>query len=52
MCLQPYVPTPAEGSDRHLGTQLAQARTVAPGVEWLRSRKRCAGVVLGRLNDR
>ncbi|MET8289534.1 beta-mannosidase [Streptomyces sp. NPDC005132] len=49
--LQPHVPTPAEGADWHFATQLVQARAVAAGVEWLRSRKRCAGTVVWQLND-
>ncbi|MEU3980522.1 glycoside hydrolase family 2 TIM barrel-domain containing protein [Streptomyces sp. NPDC026672] len=49
--LQPYVPTPAEGADWHFATQLVQARAVAAGVEWLRSRERCGGAVVWQLND-
>jgi beta-mannosidase len=49
--LQPHVPTPAEGADWHFATQLVQARAVAAGVEWLRSRERCAGAVVWQLND-
>lgn len=49
--LQPHVPAPAEGADWHWATQLVQARAVAAGVEWLRSRDRCAGAVVWQLND-
>ncbi|MFJ4851624.1 glycoside hydrolase family 2 protein [Streptomyces sp. NPDC088733] len=49
--LQPHVPAPAEGADWHFATQLVQARAVAAGVEWLRSRERCAGAVVWQLND-
>jgi beta-mannosidase len=49
--LQPHVPTPAEGADWHFATQVVQARAVAAGVEWLRSRERCAGVIVWQLND-
>ncbi|GGM45221.1 glycoside hydrolase family 2 protein [Dactylosporangium sucinum] len=49
--LQPHLPTPAAGPDWHFATQLVQARAVAAGVEWLRSRDRCAGVVIWQLND-
>ncbi|MEV6923811.1 glycoside hydrolase family 2 TIM barrel-domain containing protein [Dactylosporangium sp. NPDC051485] len=49
--LQPHVPTPADGPDWHFATQVVQARAVAAGVEWLRSRERCGGVVVWQLND-
>jgi len=49
--LQPHVPTPADGPDWHFATQLVQARAVAAGVEWLRSRERCGGAVVWQLND-
>ncbi|MFI0723937.1 glycosyl hydrolase 2 galactose-binding domain-containing protein [Streptomyces sp. NPDC021224] len=49
--LQPHFPAPAEGADWHFATQLVQARAVAAGVEWLRSRDRCAGAVVWQLND-
>lgn len=49
--LQPHVPTPATGADWHFATQVVQARAVATGVEWLRSRDRCGGVVVWQLND-
>ncbi|MFG2040581.1 glycoside hydrolase family 2 protein [Dactylosporangium sp. NPDC048998] len=49
--LQPHVPTPTDGADWHFATQLVQARAVAAGVEWLRSRDRCGGVVVWQLND-
>ncbi|CAG6391219.1 hypothetical protein NMG29_27835 [Streptomyces cocklensis] len=49
--LQPHVPTPAAGDDWHFATQLVQARAVAAGAEWLRSRERCGGVVVWQLND-
>ncbi|MEW2547925.1 glycoside hydrolase family 2 TIM barrel-domain containing protein [Streptomyces sp. NPDC047002] len=49
--LQPHLPAPADGPDWHFATQLVQARAVAAGVEWLRSRERCAGAVVWQLND-
>ncbi|MGW4790257.1 glycoside hydrolase family 2 protein, partial [Streptomyces sp. NPDC004230] len=49
--LQPHIPTPAEGADWHFATQLVQARAVAAGVEWLRSRERCGGAIVWQLND-
>ncbi|MGI5184033.1 glycoside hydrolase family 2 protein [Dactylosporangium sp. CA-152071] len=49
--LQPHVPAPADGADWHFATQVVQARAVATGVEWLRSRDRCGGVVVWQLND-
>ena len=49
--LQPHVPTPATGADWHFATQVIQARAVSTGVEWLRSRDRCGGVVVWQLND-
>ncbi|MGV9606122.1 glycosyl hydrolase 2 galactose-binding domain-containing protein [Streptomyces sp. NPDC003631] len=49
--LQPHMPTPAEGADWHFATQLVQARAVAAGVEWLRSRERCGGAIIWQLND-
>ncbi|GAA1364447.1 glycoside hydrolase family 2 protein [Catellatospora chokoriensis] len=49
--LQPHVPTPADGPDWHYATQVVQARAVATGVEWLRTRERCGGVVIWQLND-
>ncbi len=49
--LQPHVPTPDNGADWHFATQVVQARAVSTGVEWLRSRERCGGVVVWQLND-
>jgi beta-mannosidase len=49
--LQPHLATPQAGSDWHYATQLLQARAVATGVQWLRSRERCGGVVVWQLND-
>ncbi|GHJ43035.1 beta-mannosidase [Catellatospora sp. TT07R-123] len=49
--LQPHVPAPATGPDWHLATQVVQARAVSTGVEWLRTRERCGGVVIWQLND-
>ncbi|GAA3890497.1 glycosyl hydrolase 2 galactose-binding domain-containing protein [Streptomyces lannensis] len=49
--LQAHMPTPAEGADWHFATQLVQARAVAAGVEWLRSRERCGGAIVWQLND-
>ena len=43
--LQPHVPTPADGATT------SSALFVAGIVEWLRSRERCAGVVVWQLND-
>jgi len=49
--LQPHVPVPGDDADWHFATQVVQARAVATGVEWLRSRERCGGVVVWQLND-
>ncbi|GAA1007751.1 beta-mannosidase [Acrocarpospora pleiomorpha] len=49
--LQPHVPTPRGDADWHFATQVVQARAVSTGVEWLRSRERCGGVVVWQLND-
>ncbi|GAB1822850.1 glycoside hydrolase family 2 protein [Herbidospora sp. RD11066] len=49
--LQPHVPAPRNDADWHFATQVVQARAVAAGVEWLRSRERCAGAVVWQLND-
>ncbi|WP_083974087.1 glycoside hydrolase family 2 protein [Herbidospora daliensis] len=49
--LQPHVPAPRTDADWHFATQIVQARAVAAGVEWLRSRERCAGAVVWQLND-
>ncbi|MFC4591222.1 glycoside hydrolase family 2 protein [Sphaerisporangium corydalis] len=49
--LQPHVPTPRDDADWHFATQVVQARAVSAGVEWLRSRERCGGVVVWQLND-
>jgi beta-mannosidase len=49
--LQPHFPIPDDGRDWHFATQLVQARAVAAGVEWLRSRERCSGVLVWQLND-
>lgn len=37
--------------DWHYLSQLVQARSQQAGTEWLRSRERCAGVVIWQLND-
>ncbi|GAA0964742.1 glycoside hydrolase family 2 protein [Acrocarpospora macrocephala] len=49
--LQPHVPIPRSEADWHFATQVVQARAVSAGVEWLRSRERCGGVVVWQLND-
>jgi beta-mannosidase len=49
--LQPHFPVPTQGQDWHFATQLVQARAMSVGVEWLRSRERCSGVVVWQLND-
>ncbi|MDR1430749.1 MAG: glycoside hydrolase family 2 protein [Propionibacteriaceae bacterium] len=49
--LQPHFPVPADGPDWHFATQLTQARAMSAGVEWLRSRERCSGVIVWQLND-
>jgi beta-mannosidase len=49
--LQPHVPTPGNGANWHFATQVIQARAVSAGVEWLRTRERCGGVVIWQLND-
>jgi beta-mannosidase len=49
--LQPHVPTPDDGANWHFATQVIQARAVSAGVEWLRTRERCGGVVIWQLND-
>ncbi|MDR1392965.1 MAG: hypothetical protein LBJ62_03215 [Bifidobacteriaceae bacterium] len=49
--LQPHFPVPLDGSAWHFATQLVQARAVSAGVEWLRSRERCGGLLIWQLND-
>lgn len=49
--LKPYFGTPERAEDWHYLTQMVQARSQAAGAEWLRSRERCAGVVIWQLND-
>ncbi|QEO14437.1 beta-mannosidase [Agromyces intestinalis] len=49
--LQPYFPVPRTEEDWIFHTQLVQARAVQTGTEWLRSRERCAGVVIWQIND-
>ncbi|MGR0319623.1 glycoside hydrolase family 2 protein [Agromyces sp. ZXT2-3] len=49
--LQPYFPVPDDPDDWLFQTQLVQARAEAAGTEWLRSRERCAGVIVWQLND-
>ena len=47
----PHFATPTRAEDWHFVTQLVQARAEIAGTEWLRSRERCAGVVIWQLND-
>ena len=49
--LEPYFGAPQDAADWHYLTQMVQARSQAAGVEWLRTRERCAGVVIWQLND-
>ena len=49
--LEPYFGTPDTAEDWHYLTQVVQARSQSAGAEWLRSRERCAGVVIWQLND-
>nr|WP_162241235.1 glycoside hydrolase family 2 protein [Leifsonia sp. Leaf325] len=49
--VQPYFPTPETQDDWVFHTQLVQARAEKTGTEWLRSRDRCAGVIIWQLND-
>lgn len=49
--LAPYFGAPDSAEDWHYLTQMVQARSQAAGAEWLRTRERCAGVVIWQLND-
>ena len=49
--LEPYFGAPDTAEDWHYLTQVVQARSQSAGAEWLRSRERCAGVVIWQLND-
>ena len=49
--LAPYFGEPETAEDWHYLTQMVQARSQAAGAEWLRTRERCAGVVIWQLND-
>lgn len=49
--LEPYFGSPQAPEDWHYLTSVVQARSQSAGVEWLRSRERCAGVVIWQLND-
>jgi beta-mannosidase len=49
--LAPYFGEPDTAEDWHYLTQMVQARSQAAGAEWLRTRERCAGVVIWQLND-
>lgn len=49
--LEPYFGAPHRPEDWHYLTQIVQARSQAVGAEWLRTRERCAGVVIWQLND-
>jgi beta-mannosidase len=49
--LEPYFGAPEAAEDWHYLTQMVQARSQAVGAEWLRTRERCAGVVIWQLND-
>lgn len=49
--LQAHLPVPATPDAWLFATQLVQARAESVGTEWLRSRERCAGVVIWQLND-
>lgn len=49
--LRENVDPPVDVDDWHYLAQVVQARSQAAGTEWLRSRERCAGVVIWQLND-
>lgn len=49
--LEPYFGAPESPEDWHYLSQVIQARSQVAGAEWLRSRQRCAGVVIWQLND-
>ncbi len=49
--LQPHFAAPTTAEGWHFLTQLVQARAEVAGTEWLRSRERCAGVVIWQIND-
>ncbi|TKV29219.1 beta-mannosidase [Arthrobacter sp. NamB2] len=49
--LAPYFGEPEAAEDWHYLTQMVQARSQVAGAEWLRTRERCAGVVIWQLND-
>jgi beta-mannosidase len=51
-CLAEYFDVPGNFDDWHYLMQVMQARTVAAGVEWMRSRSPvCMGVLYWQLND-
>ena len=47
----PHDPDRMDFADWHYLAQLAQARAVRTGIEWLRSVERCAGTMVWQLND-
>ncbi|PPB49285.1 beta-mannosidase [Arthrobacter pityocampae] len=49
--LEPYFGEPRTAEDWHYLSQMVQARSQAAGAEWLRTRERCAGVIIWQLND-
>lgn len=49
--IQPYFGVPDTAEDWHYLAQVVQSRSQSAGAEWLRSRGRCAGVVIWQLND-
>ncbi|WP_243695146.1 glycoside hydrolase family 2 TIM barrel-domain containing protein [Agromyces protaetiae] len=49
--IQPHFPVQRTPEGWHFATQLVQARAMTAGVEWLRSRGGCSGVVVWQLND-
>ena len=47
----PHDPDRMDFTDWHFLAQLAQARAVRTGIEWLRAVERCAGTMVWQLND-
>ena len=47
----PHDPERMDFADWHYLAQLAQARAVRTGIEWLRSVERCSGTIIWQLND-
>ncbi|MDR1427943.1 MAG: hypothetical protein LBJ08_09360 [Bifidobacteriaceae bacterium] len=49
--IQPHFAIQEDGPNWHFAAQLVQARAVATGIEWLRTRERCSGAIVWQLND-